>query len=126
MSTDPDDFDQLIASLGAMLALTDDGQSIGDGLAIPDAIDVGAVRKKTGLTQAAFARRIGVQVSTIRNWEGRPGSCWHCSTEIRGSSKKRCEPEAIAGRKRPILWENSQKLATNANMPSLGTISLRL
>jgi putative transcriptional regulator len=69
MSTDPDDFDQLIASLGAVLALTDDGQNLGDGLAIPDSIDVAAVRKKTGLTQAAFARRIGVQVSTIRNWE---------------------------------------------------------
>jgi putative transcriptional regulator len=69
MSTDPDNFDQLIASLGAMLALTDDGQSIGDGLAIPDSIDVAAVRKKTGLAQAAFARRIGVQVSTLRNWE---------------------------------------------------------
>jgi putative transcriptional regulator len=69
MSQDHDDFDQLIASLGAVLALTDDGQSLGDGLTIPDSIDVAAVRKKTGLTQAAFARRIGVQVSTIRNWE---------------------------------------------------------
>jgi putative transcriptional regulator len=69
MSTDPDDFDQLIASLGAVLALTDGGQSLGDGLMIPDTLDVAAVRKKTGLSQATFARRIGVQVSTIRNWE---------------------------------------------------------
>jgi putative transcriptional regulator len=69
MSKDHDDFDQLIASLGAVLALTDDGQNLGDGLTIPDAIDVAAVRKKTGLSQAAFARRLGVQVSTIRNWE---------------------------------------------------------
>jgi putative transcriptional regulator len=69
MSKDHDDFDQLIASLGAVLALTDDGQSLGDGLTIPDTLDVAAVRKKTGLSQAAFARRIGVQVSTIRNWE---------------------------------------------------------
>jgi putative transcriptional regulator len=61
MSKDHDDFDQLIASLGAVIALTDDGQSLGDGLTIPDAIDVAAVRKKTGLSQAAFARRIGVQ-----------------------------------------------------------------
>jgi putative transcriptional regulator len=69
MSKDHDDFDQLIASLGAVLALTDDGQSLGDGLTIPDTLDVAAVRKKTGLSQAAFGRRIGVQVSTIRNWE---------------------------------------------------------
>jgi putative transcriptional regulator len=69
MSTDPDDFDRLIATLGGVLALTDDGQSLGDGLMIPDAIDVSAIRKKTGLSQAAFARRIGVPVGTIRNWE---------------------------------------------------------
>jgi putative transcriptional regulator len=69
MSKDHDDFDQLITSLGAVLALTDDGQSLGDGLTIPDTLDVAAVRKKTGLSQAAFGRRIGVQVSTIRNWE---------------------------------------------------------
>jgi putative transcriptional regulator len=69
MRKDHDDFDQLIASLGAVLALTDDGQSLGDGLAIPDILDVAAVRKKTGLSQAAFARRIGVPVGTIRNWE---------------------------------------------------------
>jgi putative transcriptional regulator len=69
MRKDHDDFDQLIASLGAVLALTDDGQSLGDGLTIPDTLDVAAVRKKTGLSQAAFARRLAVQVSTIRNWE---------------------------------------------------------
>jgi putative transcriptional regulator len=27
------------------------------------------VRKRTGLTQAAFAARIGVPVDTVRNWE---------------------------------------------------------
>ncbi|MBW7851039.1 MAG: helix-turn-helix domain-containing protein [Rhodospirillales bacterium] len=27
------------------------------------------VRKRTGLTQAAFASRIGVPVDTVRNWE---------------------------------------------------------
>jgi putative transcriptional regulator len=69
MSTDSDNFDQLIATLGGVLALTDDAQSLGDGLMIPDALDVAAIRKKTGLSQAAFARRVGVPVSTIRNWE---------------------------------------------------------
>jgi putative transcriptional regulator len=69
MSKDHNDFDHLIASLGAVLALTDDGQSLGDGLTIPDILDVAAIRNKTGLSQAAFARRIGVPVGTIHNWE---------------------------------------------------------
>jgi len=69
MGREDDDFDQLIASLGEVLALTDEGQSLGDGLTIPYAIDVAAIRNKTGLSQAAFARRIGVPVGTIRNWE---------------------------------------------------------
>jgi putative transcriptional regulator len=69
MSKDHDDFDQLIASLGAVLALTDDGQSLGPGLSLPDAIDVTAIRNKTELSQAAFARRIGVSVGTLRTWE---------------------------------------------------------
>lgn len=69
MGKQDDDFDQLIASLGAVLALTDDGQNLGNGLTIPYAIDVAAIRNKTGLSQQAFARRIGVPVGTIRNWE---------------------------------------------------------
>jgi putative transcriptional regulator len=63
-----DDFDQLIASLGEVLALTDD-EDLGGGLRLPSAIDVAAIRNKTDLTQAAFALRIGVPVGTIRNWE---------------------------------------------------------
>jgi putative transcriptional regulator len=31
--------------------------------------DVAAIRKRAGLTQAAFARQIGVPVATLRNWE---------------------------------------------------------
>ncbi|MPR11850.1 helix-turn-helix domain-containing protein [Microvirga tunisiensis] len=69
MGKQDDDFDQLIANLGAVLALTDDGQNLGNGLNIPYAIDVAAIRNKTGLSQVAFARRIGVPVGTIRNWE---------------------------------------------------------
>lgn len=33
--------------------------------------DVAAIRKRTGLTQTAFARQIGVPVATLRNWEQR-------------------------------------------------------
>jgi putative transcriptional regulator len=38
-------------------------------LPVPSVIDVQAIRNKTGLTQAAFASRIGVPVGTLRNWE---------------------------------------------------------
>jgi putative transcriptional regulator len=36
---------------------------------VPSALDVSAVRRRTGLTQAAFSRRIGVSAATLRNWE---------------------------------------------------------
>lgn len=35
----------------------------------PSALDVVAVRHRTGLSQAAFSRRIGVSAATLRNWE---------------------------------------------------------
>ena len=34
-----------------------------------DALAVQDIRKATGLTQAVFARSIGIEVSTLRNWE---------------------------------------------------------
>jgi putative transcriptional regulator len=64
-----DDFERLIANLSDVLAHTDDDLSLGDGLRLPSAIDVVAVRQKTGLSQTAFALRIGVPVGTIRGWE---------------------------------------------------------
>ncbi len=36
---------------------------------IPRTIDVSAVRRRTGLSQAAFSRTIGVSPGTLRNWE---------------------------------------------------------
>lgn len=35
----------------------------------PPGGDVAATRNKTGLSQTAFARQIGVSVATLRNWE---------------------------------------------------------
>lgn len=35
----------------------------------PSGGDVAAIRKRTGLSQTAFARQIGVPVATLRNWE---------------------------------------------------------
>ena len=66
---DDSEFEHLIASLGSILAETDDDLSLGGGLRLPTIIDVTATRSKSGLSQAAFARRIGVAVGTLRNWE---------------------------------------------------------
>ncbi|TDI64350.1 MAG: helix-turn-helix domain-containing protein [Alphaproteobacteria bacterium] len=38
-------------------------------LFVPDDVDVKAVRKKTGLSQDNFARYIGINSGTLRNWE---------------------------------------------------------
>jgi putative transcriptional regulator len=38
-------------------------------LHIPRRVNVFAVRRRTGLSQAAFSRRIGVSPGTLRNWE---------------------------------------------------------
>lgn len=34
-----------------------------------DAMQVKEIRKATGLTQANFARRLNIEVATLRNWE---------------------------------------------------------
>jgi putative transcriptional regulator len=36
---------------------------------VPETVDVQAIRKRLGLTQAAFAQRYGFALSSIRNWE---------------------------------------------------------
>ena len=35
----------------------------------PDGIDVRKVRRVTGLSQAKFAELLGIELSTLRNWE---------------------------------------------------------
>jgi len=41
----------------------------GLALHVPQNVDVAAVRRRTGLSQTAFSRRIGVSPATLRNWE---------------------------------------------------------
>jgi putative transcriptional regulator len=36
---------------------------------VPTLVDVASVRRRTGLSQDAFSRRIGVSPATLRNWE---------------------------------------------------------
>jgi putative transcriptional regulator len=59
-----DEYDTLMDALNGIMA--DPSSS---DLPVPSVIDVQAIRNKTGLSQAAFASRIGVPVGTLRNWE---------------------------------------------------------
>lgn len=71
------DFDEILNQLSEVLAEPAEGQPPNlilvhpprGQVQVPDKIDVVAIRRKTDLSQAAFASRIGVPVATLRNWE---------------------------------------------------------
>jgi putative transcriptional regulator len=63
------DFDKLLGSLEEAGAFLRGGKLKGGRVHIPDAINTAKIRAKCGLSQAAFAREIGVSVGTLRNWE---------------------------------------------------------
>lgn len=70
-----DDYDLILGGLSEALAEPEDKVRPDlhvvprSGIYVPSVIDVVAIRKRTGLSQPAFASRIGVPVSTLRNWE---------------------------------------------------------
>ncbi len=45
------------------------GEETGARVTVYEIPDVPAIRKKLGMTQQAFARRFGVSLGTLRNWE---------------------------------------------------------
>jgi len=63
-------FDKIAAGLTEAIAVTR-GESKPAKLHIPAEIDVRAVRKKTGLSQADFAATYGFTLSQICDWEQR-------------------------------------------------------
>lgn len=64
-----DTFDRIMEGLGE--AVRDAVGEKVDGLVVhvPAALDVHAIRAKTTLSQPAFARSVGVSLSTLRQWE---------------------------------------------------------
>ncbi len=64
-----EDFDELVKSIEQAAAWLGGADVPGLRVHFPPGGDVGAIRKRTGLSQAAFARQIGVSVGTLRNWE---------------------------------------------------------
>jgi putative transcriptional regulator len=63
------DYERLLSGLSDALAEPELHLAPQSGVYMPSVIDVAAIRKSTGLSQPAFASRIGIPVSTLRNWE---------------------------------------------------------
>jgi putative transcriptional regulator len=70
-----DDYERLLGGLTEALAQSEQ-KSVSELHLVPPLplqmsgkLDVAAIRRKTGLSQPAFASRIGVPVATLRNWE---------------------------------------------------------
>jgi putative transcriptional regulator len=64
-----DDFDELLESIDQARRWLGGEDVPGFRVHFPPGGDVAAIRKQTGLSQAAFAGQIGVSVATLRNWE---------------------------------------------------------
>jgi putative transcriptional regulator len=58
-----DEYDEIMSAIGGILASPDEMPPL------PTVVDVAAIRARTGLSQPAFAKRVGVPVATLRNWE---------------------------------------------------------
>lgn len=63
------DFEGLTASLEQARAWAKDRSAVGMRVHVPEVVDAAAIRTRSGLSQAAFAARIGVSPATLRNWE---------------------------------------------------------
>ena len=59
---------ELIQSAEEALAIAR-GEMEPAGVFIPDTVNVAAIRKRQELSQAAFAKRYGLPVATLRDWE---------------------------------------------------------
>jgi putative transcriptional regulator len=64
-----EDFDDLMASLVEARAFARGQKVLGLRVDHFLAIDIAAIRKKTGETQDGFSHQIGVSTATLRNWE---------------------------------------------------------
>lgn len=69
-ASDTTNFDRIMAGLGDAVAIAQGSADPTTYRAhIPQTIDVRAVRKGLGLTQAQFALRFGFSVGAVRDWE---------------------------------------------------------
>jgi putative transcriptional regulator len=61
--------DRIMRGLSEALAHAKGEDVPGIRVHVPASVEVARIREKTGLSQAAFAARIGVSLGTLRNWE---------------------------------------------------------
>ncbi len=59
---------ELIESANEALAIAR-GETETAGAFVPEAVDVAAIRKRLKLSQSAFAKRYGLPLGTVRDWE---------------------------------------------------------
>ena len=59
---------ELIQSAHEALAIAR-GDAEPAGAFVPETVDVAAIRRKQRLSQAAFAKRYGLSLGTLRDWE---------------------------------------------------------
>ena len=59
---------ELIESANEALAIAK-GETEPAGAFVPEVVDVAAIRKKLKLSQSAFAKRYGLPLGTVRDWE---------------------------------------------------------
>lgn len=64
-----EDFNALVKSMEQTAAWLSGEDVPGFRVHFPPGGDVAAIRKRTGLSQAAFAQQIGVSIGTLRNWD---------------------------------------------------------
>jgi putative transcriptional regulator len=65
---DKTNFNRIMAGLEEVADIVE-GRSEPARVFVPDEIDVKAVRKGTGLSQAAFAARYGFSAGAVKDWE---------------------------------------------------------
>ncbi len=61
--------DRILSSARQALAFARGETTEGFIVHVPKQVDVKHIRAKTGLTQAAFARRFGFTAAAVRDWE---------------------------------------------------------
>jgi putative transcriptional regulator len=61
--------DELVASVAEGMAILRGEAEPARFYPAPPALDVRAIRSRLGLSQAAFARRFGFSLGTVRDWE---------------------------------------------------------
>ncbi len=63
-------FDKIAAGLTDAIALAEGrADPTTYRVHVPASVDVAGIRKRLGLSQAAFAARFGLSVGTVRDWE---------------------------------------------------------